>query len=479
MTDQRDLDRLLGAFLAEGTDELADRVLNAALEEIDKTPQRQPARVPWRFSTMNTFARVAAAAVLALVAVGATLYLVGLRQPPAVGSSPTPSASAPVASPTSSAVPSVAREFAYIVGDSRTGQQLWIANMDGTGAHELIPGLAQELNPGLGGNPQAPAWSSDGTRLVFTWAPSVGDDPVLGPMFGAARFYLTDASGKAPQLVDTGCVAPCVGDTDPAFSRDGTHLVFVRTKLVPPESSSPEPGSGKVNSDRDASYLATIDLASGRVTELPSTTVLDCPLFPGQHAPLIGNCGGFADHDPRWSPDGTQIVFTQDVPYDINGPASRDINGMPPPRPFPGASLFVVDADGQNLHQISPDVVKDTCCRSADWSPDGTQIVFERTTPPAPILNPGKGTGYTVVFIADVYTVRPDGTDLVRVTSDANSMDPSWSADGRIFVSSATGLWIMDADGSNATQLSPPPLLMAHWPISAPAAAMTADNLNP
>ena len=49
MTDQRELDRLLVAFFVEGTNELADRVIDAALDQIDHTRQRRPLRAPWRF----------------------------------------------------------------------------------------------------------------------------------------------------------------------------------------------------------------------------------------------------------------------------------------------------------------------------------------------------------------------------------------------------------------------------------------------
>ena len=40
MTDQRELDRLMTAFFVEGSNELADRVIDAALDEIDHTQQR-------------------------------------------------------------------------------------------------------------------------------------------------------------------------------------------------------------------------------------------------------------------------------------------------------------------------------------------------------------------------------------------------------------------------------------------------------
>ena len=62
MTSQRELDRLLDAYFDDGRDELADRVIDAALDQIDHTRQRRALRVPWRFPTMTMPFRLAAAA---------------------------------------------------------------------------------------------------------------------------------------------------------------------------------------------------------------------------------------------------------------------------------------------------------------------------------------------------------------------------------------------------------------------------------
>lgn len=60
----------------------------------------------------------------------------------------------------------------------------------------------------------------------------------------------------------------------------------------------------------------------------------------------------------------------------------------------------------------------------------------------------------------DVYTVNPDGTAVHQVTHDGASFYADWSPDGRrIVYSSAAGgrssIWIADADGANARQLTP------------------------
>ena len=359
---------------------------------------------------------------------------------PTTSAAPSPSvepSSAPAPLQTSSAVPSVSSMFAYFrIPDLTTSSEpqnrlLFLANTDGTGAHELVPGF--------GGWQSWAAWSSDGTRLIFHGSTSEQPPAYTG-------FFMTDVSGTEPQRVDTGCVSPCTGDRSAAFSRDGTRLVFVRGILDPPDSRCPDLAPEEGFCDREASVLATIDLSTGRVTELPSTTILDCPLMPGQAQPGTLNCGYGANQDPRWSPDGTQIVFSQDVPYDMNGPANELVDGMPAPPNLTPSSLFVVDADGRNLRRISPASLPG---RFPEWSPDGSRIVFTSyvTEKVGPAENPGSKV------TQDIYTVGADGTDLRQLTSDGISSFPAWTADGRIWFERNGQLWVMGADGSNATQL--------------------------
>ncbi len=132
MTSQRELDRLLGAFLGEGTDEVADRVIDAALDQIDNTRQRRGARMPWRFSTMSSTMRmsirVAAVAVIGVVAVGGVLFLARPGQP-AVGGPASPTATL-LASPTAS--PAGSAPAGLLVPDRiRTaGKIVWCASVD-------------------------------------------------------------------------------------------------------------------------------------------------------------------------------------------------------------------------------------------------------------------------------------------------------------------------------------------------------------
>ena len=88
-----------------------DWVLASILDAIEATPQRRVLiPVPWRFRHMNTFAKVALAAVV-VIAVGALgLSVLGPRSPSGVGGQPSASPS-PSPSPDASAPPPLTETF--------------------------------------------------------------------------------------------------------------------------------------------------------------------------------------------------------------------------------------------------------------------------------------------------------------------------------------------------------------------------------
>jgi Tol biopolymer transport system component len=148
-----------------------------------------------------------------------------------------------------------------------------------------------------------------------------------------------------------------------------------------------------------------------------------------------------SDGNPVWSPDGSKIAFSSD----------RDGN----------YEIYVMNADGTNPVRLTNNSAADA---EPSWSPDGTKIAF--STNRDGIIS---GDMTTPGVNWEVYVMNVDGINPVNLTNNStpnpyynNSLegDPRWSPDGSkiLFGSWRSGdarVWVMNADGTNPTQLSP------------------------
>jgi hypothetical protein len=114
-TSSRDPDTTLAAWLDEGPTELPESVRRSIATATQTTTQRRRGLgLPWRFFTMNGYARLAfVAATVMVVAVGG-LYLIGLTKPPGVGGPP----GSPTPLPTAPATPAPAAAGTITLTDS-------------------------------------------------------------------------------------------------------------------------------------------------------------------------------------------------------------------------------------------------------------------------------------------------------------------------------------------------------------------------
>jgi hypothetical protein len=103
MSTDRDTTRLVRSWLEEGVTALPDRVLDAVLDQVPATHQRRSWWPTWRFTDLNIYSKLAAAA-LAVVVVAVIGYQLIPSRPGGIGGVPT-AAPSPTPSPTPSATP--------------------------------------------------------------------------------------------------------------------------------------------------------------------------------------------------------------------------------------------------------------------------------------------------------------------------------------------------------------------------------------
>ena len=161
-----------------------------------------------------------------------------------------------------------------------------------------------------------------------------------------------------------------------AFSNDGRTLAFTAMR-------------------KGIDVLYLLDVASGKVKGH-----LDLPLD--------------AVWSPTWSPDDRQIAF------------SGSHGGV--------TDLYVVDANGKNLRQLTDDKYGDL---QPTWSPDGRTLAFATERSPAtnlPNLKLGPWQIATIDVASGAFTLLPGQGGL--------NLNPQWSPDGRslAFISDRTGV---------------------------------------
>jgi Tol biopolymer transport system component len=295
-----------------------------------------------------------------------------------------------LATPATATFPGKNGRIAFVLGPD-----IYTMNPDGSGIQQLT-----NLGPG-GGAAFWQSWSPDGQKIVF--------DEYLPPNFSGQLWIMNADGTQQRQLLSD----PNFSDNAPSFSPDGALVVFTRCNST---------GEGEC-----ALYRA--DSSDGaNLTQINR----------------FGPAGsGVTDSEPKYSPDGTRIVFDSFFRGGIGG------------------ALYLVNADGSHLHELTSPELGGT---NPDWSPDGTKIVFSTHC-----CNPQN---------PDLWTINPDGGGLARITNTPQLDDftASWSPEGdALFYEGddsstlAPALYVVNVNGKKLKQISFPGLVQNLHTVSLPA----------
>jgi Tol biopolymer transport system component len=358
---------------------------------IVRASQQPPARSPLRGKRGVIVALTAAATVLIVVGgIALALRLIGDGTVEPAGPVPTKIT------------------FSAYGSDDEGWSDIFVMNPDGTGIVNLTNNEAWD---------KAPAWSPDGSRIVFVR--EVSTDPESSPVEtiflmdadGANVMHLTEGANPSwsPQgnrilfERDTGpCKSPCMRSGGTGTSRIDIFVINVD-------------GTGETNLTNAPSWDSTpawspdesrIVFASNRHESPDScddeTRLEDCNLeiwamnLDGSNPVRLTYEPGI-DAFPDWSPDGTRIVFH--TARDGNLPTGE------------GFEVYVMNADGTNQTNLTNHPSLDAL---PNWSPDGTRIVFISTRHDPDQVD------------RDIYVIDPDGTNLTRLTTSQNGRDSMW-----------------------------------------------------
>lgn len=264
----------------------------------------------------------------------------------------------------------IARTKIAFVAQLGRNRELYVMNLDGTGIHPLTGDRSIALSP---------AWSPDGSLLLFTSYRGGG-----GP-----RVWVINAPGGRPYIISgrpgsniSASYSPDGREIACSLSMDGNAEIY----LLDARGGSPRRLTHNRAIDTSPSWSPTgreIAFTSDR-GGTPQVYVMD---RDGSNVRRLIYNVSYTD-SPAWSPKGDRMAFV-----------ARDGNGF---------DIWVCRADGSDAHAL----VTGGLNENPKWSPDGRHLVF------ASDRNGAQG-----LFVTDLDGRPPRKLD----TGSLRALSPAWS----------------------------------------------------
>jgi len=202
---------------------------------------------------------------------------------------------------------------------------IWRVNADGTGLMPLTNATAS------GADSLAPHWSPDGSKIVFYSTRKI-DGTDAANLNRTYNIWRVNADGTGLRII-TNATAPGANSFDPQWSPDGSKIIFHSSRKLDGTDAANANGTSNIwqaNADGTGPTPLTMATAAG-----------------------AGNV------TPRWSPDGTKIVFY----------SSNKLDGTDAPNANQTSNIWRMNADGTGRTPLTTATSNGASSFSPSFSP--------------------------------------------------------------------------------------------------------------
>jgi TolB protein len=220
----------------------------------------------------------------------------------------------------------------------------------------------------LGSEPGTPAWSPDGRAIAFAMKPAGATDE------NESEIYAISPAGSGIRRLTN---APG-DDSHPHWSSDGRRIFFNSARATP-----------DLKADWTRQWIDIYSMAAD-----------------GSDLRRHTDCRAVCTY-PVPSPNGRSVAHRKTL-------ATAGLNWAQQPIER-NSEVFLTQLDGSGSANLSASPAYDGW---PTWSPDGRWLIFTSNRNQQP-------------SVGQVYAIRPDGTDLRRLTDGLSKAQPSLSPDGK------------------------------------------------